>query len=89
MSTHAIGTKGRIRPAAVGIVLASAIAASALTAEALSVWSGSEKVTRPAAVRVDPYASKGDMHPYWLRSGESKPLDRPSMRELLAKKSGL
>jgi hypothetical protein len=38
---------------------------------------------------VDPYASKGDMHQYWLRSGESKPFDRPSMRELLAKKSGL
>jgi hypothetical protein len=89
MSTHVIGTRGRFRPAAVGIVLASAIAVSALTAEARSVWSGSAKVTRPAAVRVDPYASKGDMHPYWLRGSGGKPLDRPSMRELLAKKSGL
>jgi hypothetical protein len=89
MSTHAIGIKGRIRPAAVGIVLASAIAVSALTAEARSVWAGSAKVTRPATVRMDPYASKGDMHPYWLRQGEGKPLDRPSMRELEAKKSGL
>jgi hypothetical protein len=88
MSTHAIGTKGRIRPAAVGIVLASAIAVSALTTEARSVWSGSAKVTRPAAVQTDPYASKGDMHPYWLRQDEGKPLDRPSMRELEAKKSG-
>jgi hypothetical protein len=89
MSTHVIGTKGRLRPAAVGIVLASAIAVSALTAEARSVWSGSAKVSRPAVIRLDPYSSKGDMHPYWLRSGESKPVDRPSMRELLAKKSGL
>ena len=89
MSTHAIGTKGRLRPAAVGVVLASAIAASALTAEARSVWSGSADVTRPATVRTDPYASKGDMHPYWLRSGERIPSGWPSMRELLAKKSGL
>jgi hypothetical protein len=88
MSTHAIGTRGRFRPAAVGIVLATTIAVSALSAEAGSVWSGSAKVTRPAAVRMDPYASKGDIHPYWLRSGEATPLDRPSMRELLAKKSG-
>jgi hypothetical protein len=89
MSTHVVGTKGRFRPAAVGIVLASAIAVSALTAEARSVWSGSAKVSRPAAVRVDPYASKGDMHPYWLHTAEGKPFDRPSMRELEAKKSGL
>jgi hypothetical protein len=89
MSTHIIGTKGRFRPAAVGVVLASAIAVSALTAEARSVWSGSAKVTRPALVRMDPYASKVDMHPYWLRSGDGIPLGRPSMRELLAKKSGL
>jgi hypothetical protein len=89
MSTHAIGTKGRFRPAAVWIALASAIAVSTLTVEARSVWSGSAKVTRPAAVRMDPYASKGDMHPYWLRSGGGKPLDRPTMRELLAKRSGL
>jgi hypothetical protein len=89
MSTIAIGTKGRIRPAAVAIVLASAFAVSALTVEARSVWSGSAKVIRPAAVRMDPYASKGDVHPYWLRRGDGNPLDRPSMRELLAKKSGL
>jgi hypothetical protein len=89
MSTHVVGTKGRFRPAAVGIVLASTIAVSTLTAEAASVWSGSTTVSRPAAVRVDPYASKGDMHPYWLHSVEGKPFDRPSMRELVAKKSGL
>jgi hypothetical protein len=89
MSIHVIGTKGRYPAAAVGVILASAIAVSALTAEARSVWAGSAKVTRPATVRMDPYASKGDMHPYWLRQGEGKPLDRPSMRELEAKKSGL
>ena len=89
MSTHAIGTKGRIRPAAVGIVLASAIAVSALTAEVRSVWAGSAEVTRPGAVRIDPYASKGDIPRYWLRTGNGvTPVDRPSMRELLAKKSG-
>ena len=89
MSTQAIGTKGRLRPAAVGIVLASAIALSALTAEARSVWSGSAKVTRPATVRIDPYASKGDIPRYRLRSAKRlTPVDRPSMRELLAKKSG-
>jgi hypothetical protein len=88
MSIHAIGTKGRFRPAAVGIILASAIALSALIAEAASVWSG-PAVVRPATVRIDPYASKGDIPPYWLRSGNGiTPVDRPSMRELLAKKSG-
>jgi len=84
MSTHAIGTKGRIRPAAVGIVLASAIAVSALTAEARSVWSGSAKVTRPATVRIDRYASKGG----WIDSHSRKTAFRPSLRELAAKKSG-
>jgi hypothetical protein len=89
MSTHAIGTKRRFRPAAVRIVLASALALSALTAEARSVWSGSGRVTRPATVRIDPYASKGDIPRYWLRSANGiTPVDRPSMRELLAKKSG-
>jgi hypothetical protein len=89
MSTHAIGTKGRIRPAAVGVVLASAIAISALTAEARSVWSGSDEVTRPVAVRIDPYASKGDMRPYRLRSDNgNKPVDRPSMRDIERTKSG-
>ena len=84
MSTHAIGFKGRIRPAAVGIVLASAIAVSALTAEARSVWSGPAKVTRPAAVLMDPYASKGG----WIDSYSRKTAFRRSLRELEAKKSG-
>jgi hypothetical protein len=88
MSTHAIGTKGRFRPAAVGIILASAIAVSALTAEARSVWSRAASVTRPATVQIDPHASKGAIRPYWLRSGNGKPVDRPSMREIEAMKSG-
>jgi hypothetical protein len=89
MSTHVTGTKGRLRPAAVGIVLASAIALAALTAEARSVWSGSAEITRPETVRIDPYASWDDIPRYRLRSGNDiTPVDHPSMRELLAKKSG-
>jgi hypothetical protein len=89
MSTHAAGTKGRFRPTVVGIVLASAIAALALTAEARSVWSGSAEVTRPATIQIDPDASKGDTPGYWLGSGNGIiPVHHPSLRELLAKKSG-
>jgi hypothetical protein len=90
MSTHATGTKGRFRPTVVGIVLASAIAALALTAEARSVWSGSAEVTRPATIQIDPDASKGDDTPgYRLGSGNGiTPVHHPSLRELLAKKSG-
>jgi hypothetical protein len=84
MSIHAIGTKRRFRPAAVGIVLASAIAVSALTAEARSIWSGSAKVSRPAAVQMDPYASKGG----WIDSHSHTAFHRRSLRELEAKKSG-
>lgn len=84
MSTHAIGTKGRFRPAAVGIVLASAIAVSALTAEARSVWSGPAKGTQPAAVQMDPHASKGG----WIDSHSRTAFHRSWLRELEAKKSG-
>jgi hypothetical protein len=84
MSTQGIGAKGRIRPAAVGIVLASAIAVSALTAEARSIWSGSAKASRPAAVQMDPYASKGG----WIDSHSHTAFHRQSLRELEAKKSG-
>jgi hypothetical protein len=84
MSTHAIGTKGRLRPAAIGIVLASAIAVSALTAEVRSVLSGPANVTRPAAVLMDPHASKGG----WIDAYSRKTAFRPLLRELEAKRSG-
>ena len=56
MSTHAIGTKGRFRPAAVGIVLASAIALGADSWASRS--SRDARRSRPTPVS-GPYASKG------------------------------
>lgn len=86
MSTHAIGTRGRVRLAAVGIFLASTVAASALTIQAWSVWSTTGTVNRPAAVKVDPYPYKDDwFHDHNLNTA----FHRPSLRELEAKKSGM
>jgi hypothetical protein len=87
MDTPTISVGRRSRVSAILVVLALAIAVSALAAQARSIWSTSP-VVRPA-LQIDPYASKGDVPPYWLQSGNgNKLVDRPSMREIEAKKSG-
>jgi hypothetical protein len=78
----------RSRVSTIVVVLALAVAVSALAAQALSIWSTSPLV-RPATVQIDPHASKDDMHPYWLRGDTgSTGHDRPSLREIEAKKAG-
>jgi hypothetical protein len=88
MDTPTISVGRRSRISAILVVLALAIAVSALAAQARSIWSTSP-VVRPATVQIDTHASKDDMQAYWLRGDNGgTPLDRPSMREIEAKKSG-